>query len=441
MRLKKSFLIIVILFLPFFVAAQLSDSAKTEQASIKKQLEELEYQIGQYEKVIEIKQKEKASLQKEIGIFDSEIKKTAAQIKLIDIEIQQFKSSIISTKKNIAITENDLNEKKVVISDIIRKIEEEERSPLLTALFLNGGLSHFFESAKELMILQKQMKESFNILKNIKIDLIKKQEILEDQLDQEEELQATEIVEKRNQENKKKDKDELLRKTKGKEAEYKKILTATKKEASTLKSQLFYLERNGISVDDAIAEAKIAANRVGIRPAYLLALLEVETGRRMADGNLSPGLYIGSGNWLTDMYSCYLNLGKKSQAENQKAAFFEITDKLHYDPSAMPVSRKPSYGCGGAIGPAQFLPSTWLIYENRVAAATGNNPPDPWKIRDAFTAAALFLTDLGANKKTESAEIRASRAYLSGNPNCDKLVCKIYSSNILSLTRTIERLL
>ena len=90
------------------------------------------------------------------------------------------------------------------------------------------------------------------------------------------------------------------------------------------------------------------------------------------------------------------------------------------------------------MGPAQFLPTTWLAYEAEVARLTGHTPPSPWNIEDAFTAAALKLSRAGAVAKTRDAEISASYAYISGNPNCTKSICNRYANLIQDKAADIE---
>src|SRR3989344_3922119 len=104
---------------------------------------------------------------------------------------------------------------------------------------------------------------------------------------------------------KKKEKEELLRLTKGKEALFQQLLKSKKRDITTLKTQLFYLEKTGITAEDAIRFADLAAKRAGIRTAFLLALLEVETGRQFEEGVISVGTNLGTVNWRDDLYLCY----------------------------------------------------------------------------------------------------------------------------------------
>jgi len=148
---------------------------------------------------------------------------------------------------------------------------------------------------------------------------------------------------------------------------------------------------------------------------------------------------VGTGNWLADMYQCYVRLGKPSRAEAEKAAFFQIVAKLGLDPNTVKVSREPNYGCGGALGPAQFLPTTWLGYEDEVSRLTGHNPANPWNIEDAFMASALKLAKSGATSKDKTGETRAAKAYISGKSSCTSSICNYYANAVLRKAAEIEK--
>ena len=68
------------------------------------------------------------------------------------------------------------------------------------------------------------------------------------------------------------------------------------------------------------------------------------------------------------------------------------------------------FGFGGAMGPAQFIPSTWKLYENKVMAYTGKSYADPWNLTDSFAASAIYLKALGGGS-TSGEYSAASRYY------------------------------
>ena len=125
--------------------------------------------------------------------------------------------------------------------------------------------------------------------------------------------------------------------------------------------------------------------------------------------------------------------------------FLQITAELGMDPEITPVScpMKNSDGSfngwGGAMGPAQFIPSTWVGYAARVAQIVGRAIADPWNIEDAFTASAIKLANAGATGKTAAAEIAASKAYFSGNSRCSTAVCNSYANNVQRVAAQLQQ--
>lgn len=95
-----------------------------------------------------------------------------------------------------------------------------------------------------------------------------------------------------------------------------------------------------MTFEEALKSAMPAAQLTGIRAAFLMAILKIES---------DWGGNVGTGNWRIDMHSRDFN------------AFEMITSALGLNPDSTPVSKKPYYGWGGAMGTAQFLPSTWLF--------------------------------------------------------------------------------
>jgi hypothetical protein len=103
--------------------------------------------------------------------------------------------------------------------------------------------------------------------------------------------------------------------------------------------------------------------------------------------------------------------------------FFEIATSVGRDPYktlvSCPIASAGSSSWGGAMGPAQFIPSTWQGIKNRVASALGIKTPDPWYAKDAFMASALFLKDLGGVGNSYTAQIKAAcKYYGSGGTSC-----------------------
>lgn len=412
-----------------------------KRAQMEQQLQQLENEANDIDKNLQQTTAEKQTLSSEIASLNLEVKKRELEVKRLSLEIQKAGLEIQDKSTNISVLSQKITKNHQALASTLLVLYTYDHDNLLSILLKNRSLSDFFGSLTGLSRMQSTIEGALSEFKDERMHLQKEKADLQDFEVEQQDLKSLQEVERQFLAEKKKEKDQILELTKGKESLFQQLLQSKKRDIATLKSQLYYLEKTGVTAEDAIRYADLAAKRTGIRTAFLLALLEVETGKQFEDGIISVGTNVGTGNWKNDLYDCYIRLGKPSSAETEKTALFQITSSLGLDPDVMPVSRRPSYGCGGAMGHAQFLPTTWLRFADRVAQLTGHNPPNPWNIEDAFTAAAVFLADAGAGAQTKAGETAAAKTYISGKPACTKYICRLYSSRILSLAKDIDKIL
>jgi membrane-bound lytic murein transglycosylase B len=121
---------------------------------------------------------------------------------------------------------------------------------------------------------------------------------------------------------------------------------------------------------------------------------------------------------------------KVMAAPRDTTPFQTITESLGRDWSNTPVSCPQSVGYGGAMGPSQFIPSTWMLYKTRLANLTGETFPDPWNARTAIFATALLMEDNGGDGGTRESWRKAALRYFAGG-NWSKPANAPYGDGVL----------
>ena len=114
--------------------------------------------------------------------------------------------------------------------------------------------------------------------------------------------------------------------------------------------------------------------------------------------------------------------------------FLAITAALGINAFQTPVSCPIAgvAGYGGAMGPAQFIASTWQLFATRLQVALGHFA-NPWAPEDAFMASSMYLTDLGAIGSSASAQNAAAcKYYGSGGTSC------YYGTSVQALRTSIQ---
>lgn len=377
------------------------DNAKNQELINQKlqQIKNLQAEINKYQSNLDQKRKEGRTLKNEIAIYDGNIVKNQLEIEETKANIERAEMEMQQSKQKIEEDGRIVEESRQSLKISLQELYSYQQDSILEILMANTNISDYFNKINSSKSVQNSIFENVARLKQEKIDLSAKNEKL--QGDQEEYQNLINMKSEQNSslEDLKSQKNDILRITNGEEGEFQALVSENQSILPSLRAQLRDLQSLGTSIkfDDAISAAKYVGNVTGVRPALLLGILRVESGL---------GTNVGGGTYKTDMNP------------NQQAAFEQITAGLGYDPNAMPVSKRAkSYSSwGGAMGPAQMMPTTWLIYENEVSQIVKRNPPDPWNITDALAAVAVKLSKVdGVLSGDYEAEYKAAGIYLAGN--------------------------
>jgi len=192
-------------------------------------------------------------------------------------------------------------------------------------------------------------------------------------------------------------------------------LAEIQKKSAAIRAELFKLRDAGaIPFEDALRYAQNAERATGVRAAFILGILRQESnlgsnvGRCYLADTAGNGKYISTGGYVDGLM--------REDARRQDAtAFLTLMKKLGRDPYSTPVSCPiSSTTYGGAMGPTQFIPTTWMGIEAGLLAALGVSATDPWNPQHAIMATAVYVKQLGAAKQTYTAEREAAARYYAG---------------------------
>ncbi len=415
MRLRFAIFIfaIVLTFTPAMYAV-----AQT-RAELEQNLADLEAQIKVLNSSIAQTAQQGVSLKTDIANLTKKITQSKALIQTHTQAISRLNQNISEKNRTINLLNEKMEREKDSLAQIMRKTRYMEQYSLLDFGLQSQSLSTFFSDADSFTTLNKALAQSFKDIRATEQDLENVKSELEDTKDNETQKKLAQEAAKKQVERSQKEKNTLLTITKNQETEYKKVLADRQKEAAQIRARLFDLrDVSAISFGQAYDFALTASQSTGVRPALILAILMQES---------TLGVNVGA---------CYLANNQTGEGVSIKTGaarlrtmnptrdvppFITLLSKLGRDVHKTPVScwitaysgGQPS-GWGGAMGPSQFIPSTWQIFQTKIQNITGAAVADPWSPYHAITATALYLKDLGAVAGNEASERNAACKYYSG---------------------------
>lgn len=431
-----TFLVVgIALDVPYVTHAQTKeDRALVErEKELQKQLDAKMKEIAALSVFANEKSQERASLEREIALLEADIKKAQLEIQARNIRIQQLDGEITERATTITALNEKYERQKDSLARLIRTTNELDDRTVVELVLSSDNVSSFFEDLDSFEAVNLALQDSFRDIESTKAQTETEKQSLQSAQTKEIDLKYLQEVEKQKIEAQENERQNVLSVTKGQEALYNQLIEQRRQEAARISAELFALrDSDGIQFGQALEYAKEASRLTGVRTAFLLGILKQESNIGQNVGscvitNLESGATqsVNSGNIFLNGIHPVRDL----------PVFQTIMKKLGREPLNTKVSCPLSVGYGGAMGPAQFIPSTWSSYIPRLEQTLGTYP-DPWNPRHAFIASAMFLADLGASAGGYSAEHEAAARYYAGG-NWASLG-QGYANSVMGHAQTIQ---
>ena len=436
MRSIGTGLFIMLVCVGFSVLPQqaLAVTSVEERAALQAELDRIEKDIANNQGTLTDLQKQRTTLERDIAILDNKIKTAQLQIKKSDVALSQIKTNISEKQSAIRDVDAKVARGQEALAQLLRRTREVDDLSL-AELALAKSLSDFFQDIDDFQTLQSALGELFTKMEVLRSDLSGRKAALEDKEEEARKVRTVQVLAKQAVQNDEKQKQNILSVTKGQEKTYQQLIADKQKQAAAIRAALFGLrDSSAIPFGTAYDYAKQASSGTGVRPALVLAILtqESDLGKNVGScyvTNMQTGS--GAGKNTGKVFSNVM------KAPRDTVPFQTILDALGRNWYTTAVSCPQSTGYGGAMGPSQFIPSTWMLYKDRLGRLTGETFPDPWSARTAIFATALLMEDNGADEGTRATERRAALKYFAGG-NWNRPANAFYGDSVMNLADKIQ---
>ncbi len=392
-----------------------SSTKEEERSALEAQLRELEKEIDQYQGQIDSYQKQGKTLSGEITRLNSTISKINLQIRAVTIKLKELNEDIAETEDQIVDTQAQIDSNREALGQLLRNLYLTDQDSAIEVFLKYPNLSDFFGTLHSIGLMQGSLRTTIAQISDLRDQLTDHKERLAIAKSDTETIQLLQNKQRLETDFLKKQKADLLNQTKGQEAKYQEMLKKTKETAAKIRSRIFDLLGGGqLTFEQAYQYAQSASLATGVRPALILAVLDRES---------ALGRNVGKCTY------------QQSMNPTEQPIFLSILAELSIKPETVTVSCANADGAyGGAMGPAQFIPSTWNGYRDQISSITGHIPPSPWNNTDAFVATGLYLRDAGAAKNEQQA---AARYYCGGRWN--RYVCmNVYGKKVVEAANAFQ---
>ncbi|KKU49830.1 MAG: hypothetical protein UY47_C0005G0023 [Parcubacteria group bacterium GW2011_GWB1_49_7] len=453
-----SYLIFVLSLSPTIVSAQSAtcpNDVRAREPVACAELDKLVQEASEAQKEVDRLRGLGAGFASDIAFLTAKINTAQANIRSKNNQITLLTKDIAVKQSQINVLDTRIGRGRAAIADILRKTNDINSYSLVEAVLSDKNLSEFFVDMDTYASTEDALSELFAELRTVKKLTESEKAALAKKREAEAAAKAAMEAAKKEVEVVNAEKKTLLAINDANKKTYEQVVTDRQVKAAKIRAELFQLlDIRPIEFGDALKYAEIASAKTGVRPAFILAILQYESKLGANVGRCNRPQDVKK--WQDIMpgplhYSNYLKNGKTCNGPNSpcsyrddQSAFVRIISEIdrYSSPEGVPLSCPQVAGWGGAMGPAQFIPTTWELFKSRISNALNIRTPDPWNPEHAITAMALYLSELGAGTQDWTNERTAACKYNSGR------TCYVngkagpglsYGVNVMSIAESIQR--
>ncbi|MDE2038189.1 MAG: lytic murein transglycosylase [Patescibacteria group bacterium] len=434
-------LAVPLLFWPLPGRAQALTAA--QRAQLEQELQQVEAEQAQAQSQLEAAQSKSASLARDISVLAAKIKAAQLDIKAKNLLIQSLGNDISDKQSHINDLEASIAAGKQTLAELLRKMDQLDANSVVQVVLSERSVSGFFQDLDTFQSVQQGLQDTFAQLQSDEASTSAAKDALTARQNAEMDARHAIQVQQANVQADQTQEKQLLAISQGNEQAYSQVVSQKQAKAAQIRSELFSLNgAQAIPFGDAYDYATTVYKKTGVPQAFLLAIMTQESNLGKNVGtcfltNTSDGSGVNSrtGAVVADVM----------KPTRDVQPFIDITSSLGLDYKSMPVSCPQSVGYGGAMGPAQFIASTWALLIDRIKSALGkSSAPNPWNPLDAFMASGLYLADLGADSTSYTAQRTAACKYYSGTTCYNAVTGRAnvglpYGNNVLALADSIQQ--
>lgn len=419
--------LLFVFLLPAPAAAQGDEDREERRARLQAELSDLQDEIDEQEGRLNVKRQERQTIERDVEILEAEIEKAQLEIRQNDIRINELSGGISEREDRVETLNSEIERKRESLAELLRRRAALSNLSLVELALSNESLSEFFSDVNVVQSINDSLQTRFAEIRETRQQAEEEREALANQRDRVTDTRQAIAAQKQEVEQKEAEQEELAAIARSEERSYEEVLQQKQAKAAQIRAELFSLrDVQAIPFGRALQYAREVSRSTGVRPAFLLAIIQQES-------NL--GQNVGTCNRPNDPPSKQWDQIMKPSRDIPP--YERIMNGLGLDKDSRPLSCPFGNGWGGAMGPAQFIPSTWESYQNRIANALGVSVPNPWEPQHAFMASGIYLADLGAGNGGYTAERRAALQYYAGG-NWQSPGVQFYGDQVLQRADNIQ---